>query len=104
MYRIHFANGGSETSAEIRANLNPEIPGEAKHIARIDEIERSGIRYSHEDYDVLSAARHAVWRRIECERLGLPHDCGPNEFWLAKAGHLPTCSLTKCDPKCPKVA
>jgi hypothetical protein len=85
MYTIGIANSVWETSAEIRARLNQADEIEARHIKAIDRIEREGIKYSNEDFDILSGARYAVWRRGECERLGLPTNCGPNEFWGAKA-------------------
>ena len=85
MYVISIAGGGYETSAQIRAQLNPADKIEAMHIKAIDRIEREGIKYSNEDFDILSGARHAVWRRGECRRLGLQTDCSATEFWGAKA-------------------
>lgn len=46
------------TSSEIRGMLDPTV--HAKQIARIDEIEAKGIRYSGEDFDVLSSALSAA--------------------------------------------
>jgi hypothetical protein len=85
MYTISISDGKWETSAEIRARLNPADAIEARHIKAIDRIERDGIKYSNEDFDILSGARHAIWRRGECERLSLSADCSATEFWGAKA-------------------
>jgi hypothetical protein len=46
-------------SDEILAMLDPTNPEHARHIAWIEQIERKGIRYSNEDFDVLSAAFRA---------------------------------------------
>lgn len=46
------------SSETIRQQLDPTA--HALHIARIDEIEAKGIRYSNEDFDVLSGALDAV--------------------------------------------
>ena len=85
MYVIGIASGEFETSAQIRAQLDPADKLEAMHIKAIDRIEREGIKYSNEDFDILSGARHAVWQRGECRRLGLPTSCSATQFWGAKA-------------------
>jgi hypothetical protein len=85
MYTIAVAGSEFETSADIRAKLHQADEIEARHIKAIDRIEREGIKYSNEDFDILSGARHAIWRRGECERLGLHTNCSATEFWGAKA-------------------
>lgn len=85
MYQIHLSNGVSETSAVIREQLDPSDEIEARHIKAIDRIECQGISYSNEDFDILSGARHAIWRRGECQRLGIDTNCSATEFWGAKA-------------------
>jgi hypothetical protein len=51
---------GNKSSAQIKALLDPERPDHRIHINDIDRIEAEGIRYSYEDYDVLSSALDAA--------------------------------------------
>jgi hypothetical protein len=52
------------TSAEIVAQLDQSVAEEARYAASIERIEREGIRYSNQDFDLLSGARAAIWRRL----------------------------------------
>jgi hypothetical protein len=83
MYVIHIGNNGYETSEQIRARLDPANSTEARYIAAIDRIERQGIRYSNEDFAVLSGARAAIWRHRQCEHFEVNPECTPTEFWRA---------------------
>ncbi len=51
------------TSAEIVAQLDLSVVEEARYAASIEKIERECLRYSNQDYDVLSGARAAIARR-----------------------------------------
>ena len=88
MYGILGFDGEYMTSAEIRAQLDADVADEARYIAAIDKIESRGICYSNQDFDVLSGAKHAIWRRGECQRLGLDPNCDAAKFWTVKRGEL----------------
>jgi len=51
---------GDKSSADIKSMLDQNNPSHRPHIDAIDRIEAQGIRYSHQDYDVLSAAKRAA--------------------------------------------
>jgi hypothetical protein len=62
-YKLFFTTTSSRdhiTSEEIVAMLDPQNPEHAKHLRWIADLERDGMRYSYQDYDVLSAAYRAA--------------------------------------------
>lgn len=44
------------TSAEIKARLSMSIPKHVRAGALIDKLEHQGVRYTHEDHDILAYA------------------------------------------------
>jgi hypothetical protein len=68
MYRLFQAGGGSLGSDEILAKLDRTMPAEARYAAQIERIERVGISYSNQDYDLLGGAAALIWRREHASR------------------------------------
>ena len=63
-YGISIANGGRISMAELRAFAEKLCRSDL--VARIDELERTGCRYSNHDHDVLAPVWSALgWPRID---------------------------------------